>query len=212
MGFIEGILIGFIAVLVVTVYLLNERISNLSTALEIIVRDTEQHFKEVHYAFMNIATSIELITNTITNQPTSTSAIQEKIDKIKGSAEKFLKLREITEEQLDLFRATQSPSASASHSRYKNEIMSKMKKLEEEKRSIMHSLLDDGIDPDITVLDETGSTKTMKMSEAIKLPVTVEDRSTDSKTPRKKDGNIIKLFDKGDSDDDEDNPRDPTLH
>lgn len=219
MGFIEGILIGILPVLLIVIYLLNERISNLNKALTMVVKETEQHFKEIDYAMLSVAQSLQMLSEAMVATSKSgagqaSAVLAERLGKLKTVSEQFLKLKKITDEQMALFGTTQSPSASASHSKHKNSIVRKIQALEKEKRVVMQSILDAGVDPEITTIDDSGNQKTMKLSEAMKLQP-IEDikdtpPKTDSKSPRKKDGNIISLFDKGDKDDEDD--KDPTLH
>lgn len=70
----------------------------------------------------------------------------------------------ITEQQLDIRDATDQPSKNALHSRYKNGLVSDIKKLEEEKIAILKSILEDGFDPTISVRDENGQVKEYPLS------------------------------------------------
>jgi hypothetical protein len=106
----------------------------------------------------------------------------------------FKEIDELTREQLDLFSATQSPSASASHSRYKNQISGRMKEIEEAKRELMQELLDMGLDPKVKVLDEEGKIKDMKLSEVLHGPVSEDLDETDSNDPVETGDNVVSLF------------------
>lgn len=70
----------------------------------------------------------------------------------------------ITEQQLDIRDATDQPSKNALHSRYKNGLIGDIKKLEEEKIAILQSILNDGFDPVISVVDENGTRQELPLS------------------------------------------------
>lgn len=129
------------------------------------------------------------------------------------ATKKFDEIDKLTKEQMDLFGAHDVPSASASHSKHKNSIAKRIKELEEQKHVIMRELLQEGIDPVITILDaQSGEPKKVRMSEALDIAAEKNGTpKTDPTIPRKKDGNVISLFEeKGDSDDE--GSGNPTLH
>ena len=215
---LEGIVIGALPVMLVVILLLNNRLSKLETLIQTNEKELDQRLKAHDYAFLSIAESIEMIAKVMatlqslggTASSANNKVIKDKIGKIKSATEKFLKIQEITREQFELFGSTQSPSTSALHSKHKNGIAGKLKELEEQKRTVMQSILDDGLDPEILVMDETGEKKSMKMSEAMGLSTVTEKApvKTDSKSPRR--GKLTLVT--GDKEDDTDNPGDTTLH
>lgn len=81
----------------------------------------------------------------------------------------------ITDRQIELASRTERPSASAAHSRYKNDIVGELKSLEEDKITIYRSILKDGIDPELQMI-MGGELKTLKMSEVI----AIHDGKTDN--------------------------------
>lgn len=102
---------------------------------------------------------------------------------------RFAKANEITEQQLDLVSQAERPSASASHSRHKNDIIRRLKQLEEEKIDLFRSILKDGVDPVLSIVID-GVPTTMKMSEAVDIHDNNQDRpmipekKTDTITPK----------------------------
>lgn len=94
--------------------------------------------------------------------------LMEKMELIGSVKYRYKKIEEITDKQLDLVSRVDRPSASAAHSRYKNDIVGQLKALEDEKVDIMRSIVDDGIDPNITISID-GEPQSMKMSEAINM-------------------------------------------
>lgn len=70
----------------------------------------------------------------------------------------------ITDQQLAIQGARDQPSKNALHSRYKNDLIQDIKKLEEEKMAILQSILDDGFDPLMNILDENGQKQELPLS------------------------------------------------
>ncbi len=79
--------------------------------------------------------------------------------------ERMKKVKAITEEQLDLQSGAQGPQKNSLHGRYKNGLIGRIKELEEQKNDILRSILADGFDPEITVMDGSGVVSTIKLSE-----------------------------------------------
>ena len=128
----------------------------------------------------------------------------------------FSEASEATEEQMSLVAQIERPSASASHSRYKNDIIQRIKSLETRKLEIFQEILDTGLDPVISIMSD-GEPKEVKMSEALALRKAEDDdftppSKTDSNNPQ---GNVshLKLVKKEELDDDgKSTNSDPTLH
>lgn len=75
------------------------------------------------------------------------------------------KVKEITNEQLDLQGAISGPQKNALHGKYKNGLIGRIKELEEQKVEILKSIITDGFDPEITVIDDSGVVTALKLSE-----------------------------------------------
>lgn len=84
-----------------------------------------------------------------------TESIKSRMDKVKG----------IIAEQLDLQNHVVGPQKNALHGKYKNGLNSRIKELELEKTDILKSIIADGFDPEITVIDGSGVVTTIKLSE-----------------------------------------------
>lgn len=93
-----------------------------------------------------------------------TKRISELDSKRESIRVRLVKAQEITQQQLDLRSQTEMPSKNALHSRYKNDLVGEIKKLEEEKLAVLRSILDDGYDPTIVVLDENGQRTELPLS------------------------------------------------
>lgn len=85
--------------------------------------------------------------------------------KIESVTSRMKKVKEITNEQLDIQSATSGPQKNAMHGKYKNGLTSRLKELEEQKNAILTSIVVDGFDPEITIMDEDGTVTTTKLSE-----------------------------------------------
>ena len=100
-------------------------------------------------------------------------------DDVRSIRDRLAKAQEITRQQLDLRDQASQPSKNSMHSKWKNGLISEINSLEEEKRSILESILKDGHDPFVMVLDEeTGSTKKIPLSEFLGRP---SSQNTDQK-------------------------------
>ena len=75
------------------------------------------------------------------------------------------RVKEITNEQLELYSASSGPQKNGLDGKYKNGLVGRIKELEEEKADILRSIIADGFDPDVTILDDDGQVVTKKLSE-----------------------------------------------
>ena len=75
------------------------------------------------------------------------------------------KVKDITTEQLDLQSQALGPQKNALHGWFKNGINGRIKELELQKADILKSIITDGFDPEITVVDGAGVVTTIKLSE-----------------------------------------------
>lgn len=66
---------------------------------------------------------------------------------------------DITEQQLGIMGALDMPQSSASHGKYKNDLISQLKSLEKEKLDILKSILNDGYNPSLVVLNASTNEK-----------------------------------------------------
>ncbi len=106
---------------------------------------------------------------------------------------RFTKVNEITEQQLNLIGRAERPSASAAHSRSKNDIVGQIKALEEEKISIFRSILKDGIDPKLQIIVD-GKPQTIKMSEAVAMHDGTQAYPESKTEPMKPRNNGLRLI------------------
>ena len=98
---------------------------------------------------------------------------------VRSIRDRLAKAQEITRQQLDLRDQASQPSKNSMHSKWKNGLIGEKNALEEEKKAILESILKDGHDPFVMVLDEeTGSTKKIPLSEFLGRP---SSQNTDQK-------------------------------
>jgi hypothetical protein len=86
------------------------------------------------------------------------------VQKIFDAQKKLDEAMKISRDQLELMTAAERPSASASHSRYKNEIVHKLKSMEEQKTTLLKEVLDAGYNPTVTAFMD-GKKEEIKLSD-----------------------------------------------
>jgi len=106
-------------------------------------------------------------------------------------------LRDVSEQQASLSLQLDRPSSNASHSRFKNEIVQKLKLLNEDRTRIMQEIVDSGADPVLRVIMPNGTTNDMKISEIINMHN--KPNKTDPITPREKHLRLVKNEDHNES-------------
>jgi hypothetical protein len=111
-------------------------------------------------------------------------------EKVKGFRDRFLKVDELTKQQLAMLGQLDQPSKNALHSRWKNDINQEIKLMEEEKMDILRSILKDGYDPTLPVLNgKTQEREHIKLSDFLQRhPVETPKDSEPSEPGIKKVG------------------------
>ena len=123
-------------------------------------------------------------------------------DKTESVKTRLLKAHDLTQQQLELRAQAEMPSKNALHSRHKNGLVYEIQKLEEEKIAILKSIVDDGFDPTITVLDEAGNRQELPLSSFVnhsQLKQAEEDSPTTEGDNMKRVGKFVVV--KGGKDD-----------
>ena len=85
-------------------------------------------------------------------------------DRIKGMIELA---SELADQQLSMWRQLDGPSKGASHGKWKSGVIKQINALEEDKINIFRDILKEGYDLTISMVEEGGEIKKMKMSEVI---------------------------------------------
>jgi hypothetical protein len=99
------------------------------------------------------------------------------------------RIKDITDEQLELAQQADGPQKNGLDGKYKNNLNRQIKALDEEKNNILISILEDGHDPELTTMDSSGVVTKMKLSEymaymGIKMPPKSPPKETQSKIER----------------------------
>lgn len=109
-------------------------------------------------------------------------AASKKSKDLKSIDDRMKKVKEITTMQLDLQAGASGPQKNALDGKYKNGLISELKRLEEEKNVILTSIIADGFDPEVTVMDEMGVVTKLKLSEFMAMQgITMPTKNTDKK-------------------------------
>lgn len=87
--------------------------------------------------------------------------LEEKKDSIKNRLKEAAR---IAQEQLELRAQAELPSMNAAHSRYKNGLVYEIRELERQKIDILKTIIKDGFDPMITVINEAGAREEIPLS------------------------------------------------
>jgi len=99
--------------------------------------------------------------------------------------ERLKRAQKIESEQLEMAYANEGPQRGILDGRSRNQISGQIKKLSEEKLELLQSILREGHDPSITVMNE-GKRENMKLSEYMKLNNKVYSEDTAEEKPVEK--------------------------
>lgn len=117
--------------------------------------------------FISGAVSIVVLTYFIGSR-----AVKKRKDELESNSKKkesvssrIKRVRDLTNEQLDLQGAASGPQMNALHGKYKNGFIGRIKEIDDEKFNILKSIIADGFDPEITVIDSAGVVTTVKLSQ-----------------------------------------------
>jgi hypothetical protein len=115
-------------------------------------------------------------------------------EKRNSIADRLKKASELAQQQLALKAQMEAPSQNGLHSRYKNGLAGEIYDMEEEKLQLLRTVLAEGFDPMITIINESGTREEVPLSAYVnqasgmlnenhgtKLPTT----PTDPNQPRK---------------------------
>lgn len=78
--------------------------------------------------------------------------------------ERLQKAADLAQTQRDLCSQAEMPSKNAVHSKYKNGLVHEINEIEKQKMEILKSILDDGFDPTITIVNEAGKQEKIALS------------------------------------------------
>jgi hypothetical protein len=93
------------------------------------------------------------------------------------------KVKDLTKEQIELQLQGDAPQKNALHGHYKNNLSRSIREIEQEKKDILQSILDDGFDPEISTLNSESKVENMKLSEFMGRDT---KKASDNKKPKLK--------------------------
>ena len=116
--------------------------------------------------------------------------------------ERLIKASDMAKAQMELEAAMEQPSKNALHSRYKNGLYSELQDMEQQKLDLLSTILAEGFDPMITVINKSGVKSEIPLSSYVNDATGVlkkslgEDPSSPPTTPEdptqpRKVGNFI---------------------
>lgn len=89
-------------------------------------------------------------------------------DKITSSvSDRINQALDICERQFDIMSGLEGPQNGPMHGKHKQVMGAELKRLEEEKMTIFRSILADGFDPSLGVINEMGEKESIKLSEFV---------------------------------------------
>src|ERR1035437_7104015 len=116
------------------------------------------------------------------------------MDKQKESIkDRLIKASELAQTQIVIRGQLEMPSNGALHSKYKNELMHEMQDIEQQKIDILKTILAEGFDPMITIVNDTGTKSEIALSGYVNEAIILLSKSlgdpippsTDSTNPKK---------------------------
>jgi len=105
--------------------------------------------------------------------------LEQKTNSIK---ERLVKASQISQTQTDLRNQAEMPSKNGLHSKYKNGLVAEISELEQEKINILKTIIVDGFNPIITVIQDGGTKEEVPLSDYIASEQQVVDVAS-GKTP-----------------------------
>lgn len=109
------------------------------------------------------------------------------LDGLKSINERLSKVKELTEQQLNLQSGAEGPQKNALHGRYKNGLGQEIEFLEEQKVEILKSIVKDGFDPEISTMGHDGVITKGKLSAFLtERGISLDDAPTEKENPRSK--------------------------
>lgn len=132
------------------------------------------------YGTYQLSKITKLKRNLINSVKESTRALEN--DKVLVK-DRLTKAQELAKIQAELKAQAEMPSKNSVHSKYKNGLVSEIFELEKQKLEILRSIIEDGIDPVITMVDDEGSKKEITLSSYIETAQGILDSKDSSVLP-----------------------------
>jgi hypothetical protein len=90
--------------------------------------------------------------------------VKESDEKSTSIKDRLLKAAELAQAQVALKAQIEMPSKNALHSKYKNDLVHEIQDMEQRKLDLLTTILAEGFDPTITVVNETGKKEEIPLS------------------------------------------------
>ena len=132
--------------------------------------------------------------------PPSMSAIKKVKNEVSINS-RLSRAQEITEQQLNILYSLEAPQQNSLDGEHKNRMYHEVKRLEKEKWSILQSIVDDGHNPRVAIVDQNGELQKIYLKDYVVQSAKQEEvapRSTTKTPPRKSKPNLTLVKDKED--------------
>ena len=93
-----------------------------------------------------------------------TRELEQKTNSIK---ERLIRAQQIAQTQMDLRAQAEMPSKNGLHSKYKNGLVTEITELEQEKINLLKTIITDGFNPMITIIQDDGTKEEIPLSDYI---------------------------------------------
>lgn len=126
---------------------------------------------------------VKSVADNLSSKLTESKLTEPKITK--SVRDRLNKSFDITERQISLLGALDMPQSGPLHGKHKNKLVSELKALEEEKMSILKSIVDEGHDPKLVILNATtGAKETVLLSEFLSKQEALGDSASKATPPK----------------------------
>ena len=126
-----------------------------------------------------------------------TESVADRTTKLLNQAEligsvkyRFKLITKLTEEQQNLVSRLEGPSSGPAFSKHRNSVYAQVNDLERQKSEIMETILEDGLDPKISMVTPEGETVDVKLSEYLAIRKSKEDNK--NLAPNKPVSKVVK--------------------
>jgi hypothetical protein len=131
-----------------------------------------------------LRTSFIAYEKAVTDIVSNVKASHQQAELLGSVKERFKHFQVIAAEQHDLISQVDRPSASAAHSKHKNKIVGELRALEEQKREILKTILNDGVDVHISMMDSDGTLTKILISELLNGDIPSPEKTESNNPPK----------------------------
>lgn len=121
----------------------------------------------------------------------------QEIAKANSAKDRINKAFDICERQFAILSGLEGPQSGPLHGKHKQQMNAELKRLEEEKMTILKSVLADGYDPKLAMINDTGEREAVKLSDFVKRRDLMENKGSMRQSPEpKKKLSLVQTQDK----------------